>query len=413
MKSRSLIAMLRARSHHLRDIGSNTLVTYIGMALSLVSAPLVVQAVGADGRGVLAGSFALVQVLTYVAPLGLTRGMAMQLQRRREVSVWGLIVMTGMGILAAAMVLVLAPFLSGGDDRIAFGMQIAALLLPLQGVANLGASLSIMSTRTTTYNLIRASTLIVPSGVQVLLFVLGALTLPLAYAAMLLGTVLAVVVGTVAAIIAIRGAHNAPVPWGFSLRTWASTLSESLASRLDIAALTMFAPASAVGVYAIAMTCSNAAGGVTQAINRVGLVKFVHEPEDSKDSLRSIGRVGVIASTVSGVLVLALVSLLWNVLFGAEFGLLPLLVALLLVGRSLQDQWALRIHYETARESAGVVSAASLCGLVTLVLVITTLVLLQQVNEVSVALAFCAGVMGRMAAYALLTRGRMSKESLS
>jgi O-antigen/teichoic acid export membrane protein len=59
-------------------------VTYAGMGLGLISAPILARTLGADGRGVLAGAFVFVQLLSWVAFMGLPRGLAIQSQNENQ-----------------------------------------------------------------------------------------------------------------------------------------------------------------------------------------------------------------------------------------------------------------------------------------------------------------------------------------
>src|SRR5690606_14433959 len=70
---RPVLAMSATRSvaptegRRLRPLMATPLVTYAGLSLSLLSTPMLTQAVGADGRGVIAGSFVMLQIMTWVA----------------------------------------------------------------------------------------------------------------------------------------------------------------------------------------------------------------------------------------------------------------------------------------------------------------------------------------------------------
>lgn len=402
---RTLLRRLRAlaTSQHARHTALNSFVTYLGMGLSLLSAPILAQTLGADGRGVLAGAFVAIQLMSWVAFLGLPNGLALQIAKRDEISFWG-VALTGLiGLIAAAGTFFLAPVLSNGDPRIELGIRAASILLAFTGVCNIGDQIALLSGRLYVYNAMRAATLVLPSIVIIVLFLAGHLTLPLAYLATVGGQSITVLIGCIVAVSALRRRNRAPIPWGFSLRIWISTVFDSVGGRGDQLALTMLAPVSVVGVYAIAVTCANAASGVSVGLAQASASRFVKAAAGGGSTpLKKLIVAAATLTLLAGSAILLVVTLFGVKIFGDDFAALPPIVAVLVIAAVAQDVWKLRAAHATAHERAGSLAVASCVGLVTMIAVIVMFEVLGALSGVTMALAFLAMCLMRLLAHFVL-----------
>ncbi|WDG18740.1 hypothetical protein [Microbacterium sp. Clip185] len=370
-----------------------------------MSAPIIAHTLGADGRGVLAGAFVVLQVVGWVAFLGLPGGLALQREKRNEVSVAGVWVVGGIGLVAAVVTFLVAPDLANGDSRIELGIRIGAGLLVFWGLGNVGDQLAWVSGKIITYNVIRSATLVFPSFAIIVLFFVGHLTLPAAYISMFAGQVLSIVLGVIVAVRGLRAPGRAAIPWRFSLRSWFAIVFDSVGGRGDQLALTALSSSSVVGVYAIAVTCANAASGIAQGVAQASLTHFVKLTKQGvRVSLARLTLISLLCTLSAGVAIFWVVSAFGQVIFGPDFGSLAPIVAVLVVASALQDVWKLRVARDSARETAGMLAIASAIGLAVMAAVIVILTLNNALTGLSMAGAFLAMGVSRLLAHIVLSR---------
>ncbi|MFV0633110.1 lipopolysaccharide biosynthesis protein [Demequina sp.] len=89
----------------------------------LVTAPVLAQALGVDGRGEVAAALAPATLVLGIATLGLPEALVYLVARRpsiaRRAIAWSALVSTGVGLLSVAAVWWALPFLSAGDEDLA------------------------------------------------------------------------------------------------------------------------------------------------------------------------------------------------------------------------------------------------------------------------------------------------------
>ncbi len=319
-------------------------ITYLGIMLSLVSAPLIARTLGADGRGALAAAFIATQSLNVVSFLGLPRGLALDHVRGRPVSRVGIVVLALAGSIGGATIFLSAPLVASGQERVVIGARIAACFFPLLGFAQLGAQRLMASGRTGFYNLYRGGPVIVPSLVAIVAYPLGQLTFTVAYLATLLSMAGAYVVGAVFAIPVIReSVKQTPAPWQFSLGFWSTTALDSVSLRVDQLAAATLLTSRDLGVYAVAVTCANASGGLTQAMNQVAYSRLLareargSEPPPFNPRYNAIR---LVVALVSALIVGGAISVIVRSAFGPSFSRLGLVTSILCVAQVFKDQWA-------------------------------------------------------------------------
>jgi O-antigen/teichoic acid export membrane protein len=380
-------------------------VTYGGNALSVVSAPLLAHAVGADGRGVLAGAFVLLQLLSWVSFLGLPRGLALQRIKREFVSGAGILVVFALGFLSAAVAFFLAGPVSNGDQRIELGIRISAFVLIPYGIQLLGAELSLFEGKIWIYNMIRSAVLILPSLAYIVAFFMHALTLESAYLITLMGQVVSVLIGCGFSLSIIRKSRRIAVPWNFSLKYWVTSALDSVGVRVDQLSLSALSTSSVLGVYAVAVSCASASGGLTQALNTLAYSSLTQiSGQESNAFVRRRATLGLISSVLSGGAICLIVALLGGKIFGPSFDGLTEIVIVLVVAQIVSDQWDLRSIADSAQEAPSILVVASGAGLLALILVIVGLFVAGVLTGLTMAGAMVIYSCIRIGSRALLRR---------
>lgn len=237
-----------------------TAVTLVTLVSGLVTGPLLAQALGATGRGLLASVLVPLGVAPFVAQLGL--------------GAWA-VRAAARGVPAGAIVGTLAvPLLVVGAAVTAASGWIAALLLPEDPSARLclhvGLALLPAALLTTIladlvwgqqrWRLVIATRLISPLGLLVvtpILFVTDALTVSTAAA-----LVIALGFVPLPLLVALLPGARRPRPnrrlmgeaLGFGLRAWPGTLADLANQRLDQLLMVPLLPPRELGLYAVATT---------------------------------------------------------------------------------------------------------------------------------------------------------------
>lgn len=368
-------------------------VTYVGLALSVVSAPMLATALGASGRGQLAAAFAVIHVLSLVAFVGLPRGIAVQDHRDEAASRPAIVLVGVAGLLSASACFLAADVLAGGDPWVADAIRLSSVVLALAGLYQLGVERLLLSARLGAYNLARACNVVLPSLGYIVAFLAGALTLELAFAITLTGQLLAALVGVAASIGAIRRAERRPAPWRFSLSMWSSTVVDGVAWRLDQVLLAMLASSATLGVYAVASTLASASGGLTQAINAVLYGRFA---ADEVLRMRRSRLLSLVSSALASAALITAIALWQEALLGPTFdGLLAPLV-LLCAAQALNDQWQLQVYRQAASQAHAGISLPSWLGLAAFAAVAAALAVSGTLDATTMALAVLTGAATRV-----------------
>jgi len=360
--------MLNAlRGRDLKALVMTAGVSYGGTALSVLSAPLLARTVGADGRGVLAAAFVTLQLLSWVSFLGLPRGLALQGAKRSHVSGLGVIVVSLLGIVSAALAFGLSAVFANGDPRIEVAIKIGTVSLLASGLNQLGVELLLLEGKIRAYNVTRSTVLVLPSLGIIAAYFLDALSLQSAYIIMLSGQLLACILGCFFAVSLVRKARRIPVPWDFSLKYWSTSALDQVGTRADQLALSALTQPATLGVYSLAVTCATASAGLTEALNTLAYSKLSQlQGTESKAFLRRRSLLGIACSLASGTMIVLAVHFFGRALFGPTFDGLTQIVVVLVLAQLVADQWALRILADSARETPNRLVLASIIGIAVL-----------------------------------------------
>ncbi len=392
--------MFRRAAAVARRSASTAGVTYAGMALSLLSAPMLARALGADGRGALAGIMVTLHLVAWITPLGLPRGAAIQIVKRAEQSTRAVAAIGLLGVASAGIAFLVAPLVANGDDRILGGIQLGAVVLLFSGTGMLGLELTLLAGEMRRFNLIRATTLVLPSLAIIVLWSLGQLTFEAAFAVNIGCISIAYVIGLVFAMPSIRARGSARAPWGLSLRLWSADLFDSVASRIDVLSLSALAAASEVGVYAVSLTAASVAGGLTQALNLHAYSNFVEQSKrGAKSSLGRVSLAGGALTLGSGVVVVIGTSIFGEALFGPEFSGMVSIVAVLVVAQWLASQWQLIVWHESAHERVRGLAPVSASSLLVFGAAVAVMAATGSASSLAMAFAFLAMNVSRVGIY--------------
>lgn len=391
------VTTLPAHARRLLDRGRPVVrlagVTYAGLGLSVLSAPMLATALGAGGRGQLAAAFAVIHVLGLVAFVGLPRGIAVQDHREESASRSAIVLVGVVGLLSASACFLAADVLAGGDAWVAGAIRLSSVVLALAGLYQLGVERMLVGSRLGAYNLARVCNVVLPSLGYIVAFLAGALTLELAFAITLTGQVLASLVGIAGSLGAIRRAERRPAPWRFSLSMWSSTVVDGVAWRMDQVLLAMLASSATLGVYAVASTLASASGGLTQAINAVLYGRFA---ADEALRMRHGRLLSLISSALASMTLITAIALWQEALLGPTFdGLLPPL-ALLCLAQALNDQWQLQVYRQAASQAHAGITAPSWIGLAAFATVAAALAVTGRLDATTMALAVLSGAATRV-----------------
>lgn len=364
--ARSAVEKLRLtlRAPKIRGTLMSAALTYFGFGLSILSAPMLAQALTADGRGRLAAIFVPVQLLAWLGFLGVPRGLSMEAAKIRQVAMKSFVILAGLGIVAFLLSFSIASLFAGGDPDVVHLLRIASLSLVLNGVTGLALDYTLSQGQLVRWNLIRLCSLVLPSVAIIVLFLCDELTLHSAFWAQFAGGLMGVLLGACFVIPTISR-NGAEIPWKFSLSFWSASAFDSIGAKLDQLLLAVLATHSDLGVYAVAITCAAAGGALTQAVADVTFSEFVRDQgSGGNETMRRRSRETVIISTATSVILVGAVSMFSEPLFGPTFGNLGTLVGILCIYQTLSDQWRLRAYFDSSRLNAkilGISSALAVC----------------------------------------------------
>jgi len=311
------------------DVGRNMLLTAVSNFVvplsALITAPILAHALGVDGRGALAGATAPLMLFTTVAMFGIPEAATYWVAKRpgqlRSILRKSFWILTAGGLIATVIAVSLASVIADGNTDFAVLLGITSLAIfpsvilgSFRGVAAGLHQWNLVNAERYVGALLRLAAI-------VLLASLGRLT-P--------ATAIAIVAASpiVAALVYLRldsrlraAPSDQPFPainlLGYGVRIWIGASSGILLSRIDQVLLTPLSNTFQLGLYAAAVTVSEAALLANNAVRDVTL--SADATDSANNRIATSARISFAVSILVGALLCLSMPLWFNVVFGAEF----------------------------------------------------------------------------------------------
>jgi O-antigen/teichoic acid export membrane protein len=380
------------------EVGRNMLFTAAGnLAIpfsAVVTAPILAQVLGVEGRGELAAVTAPLILLTIAGTFGIPEAVNHYVAAARASLRAALVRSTPLillaGVLCTILTLLLAPFLSGGDEEITALIRITSTaILPSVMVGLLrGAASGLHLWRLVNgERYINASVRIV--GIYGFATA-GMLDVPIAT----MVTAAAPIIGGFA-YVSLRAHSTSPSPasvprrtiLSYGLRIWVGALSGILLVRLDQVLITPLSGVAELGLYAVAV---NVADVILIANSAVRDVTF--SSESTKATPRRLyksARVSLLASLLIGAATALTVPAWLPVIFGADFADAVPVTELLILAAVVGVPGSIAGAGLSARGRPGLRSASLLIAC--LVNIAAVLLLVPSLGAMGAALATLVG----------------------
>lgn len=322
----------------IRSIAVTTMGNIAPVVAGLVTAPVLAQSLGVDGRGELAAATAplllMMGAITFGVPESITYHVARGVGRIKSLVVRSSIVLLAAGVLATVLVILVSDQLSGGSPELAQLIRLAAFAIT-PGLL-LGAARGVAAGHEL-WTLIAAE-----RGLAALLRLVLIVGLALTgNLTALTGTIviaLTSVIGGIVYFVLLRKrpprvsvySDESPQLLRFGLGLWMGTLAGVLLSRLDQIVMVPLSGTFMLGIYAVAVTISEVVLVFNRAVRDV--VFAAESAEGQLARLSQASRISTLVTTAGalGVCVLSIFVVPW--LFGDDFSPAVPVIAILLLG---------------------------------------------------------------------------------
>lgn len=270
-----------------KEAALSSITGVVVFSLSLLTAPILAQALGPEGRGDLAAVLMPTIVLSWLLSCGVPAAAAYFVdvvpERRllATVTLFGLV--SGVPICAGLWFL-LPAFLDGHSETALTWARIALVAAPFS--MGLQSALEVLRRRGAgaSWNRWRSAPLVVPAAGVVALAVADRLTLHTALAVYFAGSTIPLILLVTRL---VRGEGGGPSFEALRLllpyagRTAVVTGATALTVRLDQVVLAAMVPSAQLGIYAVAVTASAASGPLTSGLS---LALFGHQRSEQSTS---------------------------------------------------------------------------------------------------------------------------------
>lgn len=323
------------------NVGRHMAVTafsYLFVPLAaIVSAPILAQSLGVDGRGEVAAATAPLMLAVAVFALGLPQAVVHFVAAQPSVVGYllrpVLLIQLLVGLVGAVIVTATASILAGSDPDLASLITLAALILPGTLIVGVFRGLASGLHRWTLVTVERCLTEFIKLVLFVALYWTGSLTV---VAAVLVTALSAIASG----LVYLRLLRNrGVVPKGadkvvrlrdmfsFGSRIWIGSLSGILLTRISQVLMTPLASVSQLGYYVIAVNVSDASLLANNAVRDVTLASDSAQQRTERATMSA--RCSLLISAVVGLLIATTLPLWFIKLFGSDFApSIPLIVIL-------------------------------------------------------------------------------------
>lgn len=244
---------------------------------ALVSGPILARTLGPEGRGELAAVLMPVTFAVGIALLGIPSAVTYYVARRRVASPriirQAAPFVLGGSVVAALVLIALAPYLLASYPEGVRLLQLAALVIPVAACIQLLRGAVLGRRRYGFANAEQSLTAVLRVGGLVLLALAGALTVSTA----LWATILAGLPAALLLLLGLRSSEadrsGAPASRseivGYGARAWGGTVADAANRRLDQVLMLPLAGALQLGYYAVAVALTEFANILVGAIQRV------------------------------------------------------------------------------------------------------------------------------------------------
>lgn len=355
--------------------------------VALVTAPILAQALGVEGRGLLSAAIAPLLLTTSGMTLGIPESVTYLVAQKVRHPRWtlgiGLLISLVLGGIGSALIAALSGVLSDGDAHL--DSLIAYSGLALAPTMMLGAIRGYA--RGLQRWMLVASEQLCSAMFRLVSIVLLASTNLLSVENAVIVSVLAGIVGCVAyALLLSRRSAERPIErmnladvrerasvmLRFGLGIWVGAAAGVLLSKLDLVLILPLSSASELGLYAVAMSIADTVRVFNKAVRDVVFSKQSNKQDD--EMLSRASRVSTLLTLFAAIAVAILSYLLIPLLFGDDFKASTELVIILLVGIILGNPGSVLAAGLSARGRPMLRSIAMLIGVVTNIIGIVLLV---------------------------------------
>jgi len=388
-----------------RKIGPTTITTYLGLALSLISTPLLAQSLGPSGKGELVATFALTQLLAWVGFWGVPRTLAIEFVKTGNLNKNAFRMLVYLGIGNAILILALAPLFSDSSEQVMALIRLSSVTILASGVAQLGLEIAMVKSDLWIWNASRFGYAVMPSLLITFFALVAKLDLRVAFLSTLAGQAIVVAVGIICLKKYKPPFAGGQFNWREAKNYWVTSTLDSLSGRSDLLLLAALASATILGPYSIAVTVSSATGGLTQAINNAYFAKFVRlDGEAHARALKQASLIGAVSSIVVGLFSFPILLIFGDTLLGTGFHDVAGIALILIFSQALGDQWMLRVFSDSSKANSGGLAISSIG---TLFFVAVSVVLLSSfglLNGYTMALVMVSASIIRLSIRMLLRR---------
>ncbi|PYI37593.1 hypothetical protein CVS30_14425 [Arthrobacter psychrolactophilus] len=311
---------------------------FVPMA-AIVSAPILANSLGVDGRGEVAAATAPLMLAVAIFALGLPQAVVHYVAAQPNIIRYllrpVLLVQLLTGLTGTLVVALTSSLLAGSDPNLASLIGLAGLILPGTLIVGIFRGLASGLHRWTLVTIERCLTEFTKLVVFLILSLMDALTVT---SAVLVTALSAVASGLVYfALLRNRGTIPAGAErtirlkdmFSFGGRIWIGSLSGILLTRISQVLMTPLASVSQLGYYVIAVNVSDASLLANNAVRDVTLAADSAQQKTARATMSA--RCSLLISAIVGIVISATIPLWFIRLFGSDFSpSIPLVIILII-----------------------------------------------------------------------------------
>ncbi|WP_439031894.1 lipopolysaccharide biosynthesis protein [Gordonia terrae] len=395
----------KTRNNVSRSIAIVTFGNLMPLLASIITAPLLARALGAEGRGLVAAAAAPLLVATAALTMGMPESVTYFVARRvrtiRSLTL-GICAMSVVGPLGSALIVAISSALAGAHpdiqdlmSMIGFMLTPALIVLVIRGYARAEQAWLIVAFDQCLASVFRV-------GALCALLASGSLTVTSAAWALAIGNF----VGGFAYLGLLRtrrsGTPTAPEDLGarahatqlarFGLGAWIGSAAGVILARLDQVLFLPLSSAAELGIYVVAVSLADMVRTFNTAVRDV--VFSVQSARNDDESLGRAARLSTIITTAVGAAAVLMATWAVPLAFGSEFGSVTVVLAVILVGTIIGNPGSVAAAGMTARGRPILRSVAILSSVVLNVVLLVLLLPKMGAMGAAIASMIANGVCG-------------------